>query len=214
MSGQKPQKFPMCPDCGGEVRLAARSGRTREVLRGVHVPVPADFKIPTCLKCGEESFNIELAEKLDSVLHQTLIDDLRADVGRICAAHGANQQQVEDALGVTRTYLSHVLAGRNPPSATFVKFLRSFANVPGAYEYALGGSQSPARPLVADPSALNEVFLKLLGQIQSASFAKFHYAEPSGFRAPHGPMGHSVRRSPYQGRDFNSESGRRTVAGS
>lgn len=62
------EKFPRCPECGGEVKLLAKEGRTREYIKGIHLSVPADFEIPTCVKCGEESMVPEIAQKLDWIL--------------------------------------------------------------------------------------------------------------------------------------------------
>lgn len=136
------EKFPRCPECGGEVRLLARKGRTREYLRGVRLPIPDDFGIPTCMKCGEESMNVEVSEPLDKLLGEHLCSKLRAQVGTLRGRHGVTQQQIEDALGVTRSYLSHLLAGRNEPSPTLVKMLALFVDVPGAFEHAWGRKKS------------------------------------------------------------------------
>lgn len=66
--------FPRCPDCGSEVRLIAKKGRTRELWRGAHLPIPSDFKIPTCTVCGEMMMVPEVSEPLDRILkdnHET-----------------------------------------------------------------------------------------------------------------------------------------------
>lgn len=83
------EKFPRCPECGGEVRLLARKGRTREYLRGVRLPIPDDFGIPTCTKCGEESMNVEVSEPLDKLLGEHLRSKLRAQVDALRARHGS-----------------------------------------------------------------------------------------------------------------------------
>ena len=64
--------FPRCPDCGGRVQLAAGPGRTREFLRGLHLPVPDDFEIPACIACGQEAMIPEISEKLDSILGEMM----------------------------------------------------------------------------------------------------------------------------------------------
>lgn len=68
-------KFPRCPECGGEVLLLGGKGRTREYLRDVHLPIPDDYEIPTCVRCGEELMNIEVSEPLDKILSQMLISN-------------------------------------------------------------------------------------------------------------------------------------------
>ena len=60
--------FPRCSECGGEVKLLGGTGRTRQYIRGVHLPIPDDYGIPTCVDCGEESMNIEISEPLDKIL--------------------------------------------------------------------------------------------------------------------------------------------------
>lgn len=129
-------RFPRCPDCGGEVRLLAKKGRTREYLRGVHLPVPDDFEIPTCVECGEESMVPEVGVHLDEVMKNALALEMHRCVRLLRSRYDATNQVIEDALGITRSYLSHLLAGRNP-SPTLVKFLQSFVEVPGAFDFAL-----------------------------------------------------------------------------
>lgn len=136
-------KFPRCPECGGEVQLKARAGRTREYLKGVRLPIPAGFGIPTCTKCGEESMSLDVSEKLDAQLSQVLTERLQKYVETIRRNHSVTQAEIEDALRVTRSYLSHVLSGRKPPSGTLVGMLSLFAEVPGAFEHAIG------RPVLA-----------------------------------------------------------------
>jgi hypothetical protein len=45
-------------------------GRTRQLERGVHLPIPDDFGIPTCTRCGEESMSLDVSEKLDALLRK------------------------------------------------------------------------------------------------------------------------------------------------
>jgi transcriptional regulator with XRE-family HTH domain len=132
------QKFPRCPECGGDVQLVARRGRTREYLRGVFLPIPKDFGIPTCTRCGEESMSADISEKLDAHLSEALRQLLNAHVATVRERHGVTQRDIEDALRVTRSYLSHLLSGRKPPSGTLVEMLALFAEVPGAFAHALG----------------------------------------------------------------------------
>jgi transcriptional regulator with XRE-family HTH domain len=82
--------------------------------------------------------NVEVSEPLDKMLGVSLRAGLRSQVEKLRKRHGVTQQQIEDALGVTRSYLSHLLAGRNEPSPTLVKMLALFVDVPGAFEHALG----------------------------------------------------------------------------
>jgi hypothetical protein len=57
-----------CAECGGEVKMAARAGRTREQRKGVVLAIPDDFEIPTCARCGEEYLSKEGSAALDALL--------------------------------------------------------------------------------------------------------------------------------------------------
>ena len=48
--------------------LTAKSGRTYEYFAGVHLPVPDDFELPTCTRCGEELHDYEVMERLHEIL--------------------------------------------------------------------------------------------------------------------------------------------------
>lgn len=67
-------RFPRCPDCGGRVELRSATGKTREFLRGVHLPIPGDIELPTCVKCGELSMNAEYSDLVDSRLARIVSD--------------------------------------------------------------------------------------------------------------------------------------------
>lgn len=53
-----------CGACGGDVLTKLGPGRTYELRRGLSLPVPEDFGIPTCTECGEEYLTVELADSL------------------------------------------------------------------------------------------------------------------------------------------------------
>ena len=87
-------KLPRCGECGGEVKLEkmqkplrelseeesfgsfCNCPRKRQIFKGVWVEIPNDFEIPTCIKCGEESMNLEISEKLDAIL----VNNLRKNI--------------------------------------------------------------------------------------------------------------------------------------
>lgn len=157
------EMFPRCPECGGDVKLVARTGRSREYLKGFHLTIPNDFGIPTCTDCGEESMSAEISEKLDEILSGVLQTRMRLYVEKIHAIHaGTSQREIEEALRVTPSYLSHVLSGRKPPSATLVELLALFAEVPGAFEHALPGRAAPSKVVAKtfiDMSVLSTVYV-------------------------------------------------------
>ena len=120
-----------CGECGSLVKALKRRGRTREYRRGVLLPVPDDFPIPTCVGCGEEYLSVAEAEALDRLQQPVFVERQKRHCGevvdRIKATHGVTLRAIEQACGVTGTYLSHVLAGRKraPRSSTCSKRIRS-----------------------------------------------------------------------------------------
>lgn len=122
--------FGRCADCGGKITLQTGPGRTREYLRGVWLTVPDDFGTPACSVCKEEYAVAEVSEKLDALLGARLTLRINQYVAMIQARDNVTQQQIEDALGVTRSYLSHLRAGRKEPSSTLFKLLELCAMSP------------------------------------------------------------------------------------
>ena len=73
-----------CPECGNDVVLLGGKGRTACIRRGgvlVDAPIPDDYEIPTCVKCGENVTGPEHEEPLYLML---------GDDGAV-AAHQAKQ---------------------------------------------------------------------------------------------------------------------------
>jgi transcriptional regulator with XRE-family HTH domain len=128
-------QYPRCPECGSEVLLMKKEGRTREYLRGVHLFIPDDYEIPACTACGEESMNIEVSEPLDKILGENLRHILLSYVEKL-RERGFSRLEIGDALGVTRQHFSRVLSGEKEPNSLLVKMLSLFINVPGAFERA------------------------------------------------------------------------------
>lgn len=125
--------FGRCGECGGSIELQGGPGRTREYIRGVVLAVPPEFKTPVCSNCGEEYMVPEISERLDAVLQERVTRHVNYYVERIQHQHDVSQQDIEDALGVTRSYVSHLRAGRKEPSAPLLKLLHLCACIPDAY---------------------------------------------------------------------------------
>jgi len=128
--------YPSCLECGGQMELTARQGRTRELVKGIHLAIPGDFPIPTCRSCGEEVWAPEMSDALDALLSKQLGGMIRGYIEHIGERFGVTQAQIGAACRVDRTYLSHVTAGRKTPSGTLVELLQIFADVDGAFEHA------------------------------------------------------------------------------
>jgi hypothetical protein len=43
------------------------------MVRGIHVPIPDDFLIPTCCSCGEMMMAADISTPLDSLLWKHLL---------------------------------------------------------------------------------------------------------------------------------------------
>lgn len=126
-----------CGLCNAPVQLAQGPGRTREYRRGVALPVPANFAIPTCTACGEEYLSVDRAESLD-VLQAPAYATWQKEhftkvVDSIRTRHGVTLRQVESACDVTPTYLSHVLAGRKEASTTLLCLLEAYSLHPDEF---------------------------------------------------------------------------------
>jgi transcriptional regulator with XRE-family HTH domain len=141
----KPEtQLPRCSECGGKVQLLAKPGRTREYRRGVVLPIPDDFETPICTSCGEEFMIPEVSERLDALLEEEFLarqtHELEVCTRVLRLRHGVSQQDIEDACGVTRTYLSHLRAGRKEASEPLMRLIKVFVVSPEAFEYAAEGT--------------------------------------------------------------------------
>jgi hypothetical protein len=141
-----------CADCGGDVVLAVGPGRTAPHRRGVELPVPADFAIPTCALCGETYLtageSARLAELQRPAFDQHLKRQAAKLVELLTARHRIPIRRLEAACGVTATYLSHVTSGDKVPSVQLVRLLEAFHAAPDELERHLAG-----RPWQASTSA-------------------------------------------------------------
>jgi hypothetical protein len=122
-----------CIVCGkGTVRPQARPGR-RVFYKTMKVELPADLQIPACDNCGEEWINGSDAKRVDAAAEAAYSTALRAMAGEQLARLAdadVEQKRVEQALGLSQGYLSHVKAGRKDPSAMLVSELVLLAKDP------------------------------------------------------------------------------------
>jgi len=150
----KQKKVWDCTECGGPVVMKGGPGRDYEVRRGVRLAIPDDVQSPVCGQCQAPSWTDEAAEQVDTVMAEIYRDRQQKEARRIVAnlkkAHGVTQSEIEDACRVTRSYLSHVLNGREA-SETLMQLLRSFDMAPETF-LAAANLRSPkhALRLVAD----------------------------------------------------------------
>lgn len=136
-----------CAECGKPVRLLKGSGRTREYVRGVALPIPDDFLIPTCTSCGETYMTEEISSKLDPILKRQFLkrqgEHFRRLINILILRHGITQREIVRVCGITPSYLSHVLAGKRQASITLTRLLEALVDSSSEFE-------RPGRRLVPD----------------------------------------------------------------
>ena len=122
-----------CAQCGkGNIRPVTRAGR-REWYKTMEVEVPANFAIPTRDQCGEEWLSVRQSELLDDTLEASYTAELvRLAAQQLAKLAGASieQKHIEQLLGLSQGYLSHIKAGRHAPSPMLVAELVLLAKDP------------------------------------------------------------------------------------
>lgn len=142
-----------CEDCGGPIEAGIGPGRVHEYRRGLDLPIPDEFVIPTCSKCGERYLSEDgyraLAEAQKPAFIEWQKQHLGAVIRSIRERHGVRLRDVERACDVTATYLSHVLGGRNEASQVLINLLEAFALYPAEFQRKLRGTSWEASRLAA-----------------------------------------------------------------
>ena len=145
-----------CAECGKLVRLLKGSGRTREYVRGVPLPIPDDFLIPTCTSCGETYITEDVSSKLDPILKKQYLklqsEHFRRLTNILMRRHGITQREIVRVCGITPSYLSHVLAGKRQASTTLTRLLEAFVDSRSEFERHLKGQ--PWSPIGIRPFAV------------------------------------------------------------
>jgi transcriptional regulator with XRE-family HTH domain len=107
------------------------------------VPIPDEFAIPTCSKCGEIYVVPEIAEELNAILRKAFLrlqqQHYRQMVKVLTERHGVTQKDIVQACGVTPSYLSHVMAGKRQASVTLTRLLEAFVANPAELDRHLDG---------------------------------------------------------------------------
>lgn len=127
-----------CAECGGAVDLSPSNGRTLEYAQGYDVPIPNEFMIPTCSRCGEMYIVAELEEELYPVLEKQFLQmqaaHYRELIDILIKRHGVKQLDIVRACAVTPAYLSHVLNGKRVASTTLTRLLEAFVACGAEFE--------------------------------------------------------------------------------
>ena len=123
-----------CLRCNSvSVRPRRGVGRTRHYRVLAQLPIPDDFEIPTCGRCGSEYSEESIDRKLDQALASVYLDSLqalaKASIGRLTERDPEtkrrfiSQRRLELVLGLSQGYLSRLLSGHGTPSAPLVPLL-------------------------------------------------------------------------------------------
>lgn len=126
-----------CPECGGHVAPRPAKGLTWALRPGHPLQVPSSVKVPTCDGCGESYLGPEDGKALTrAVRKQALTEqasEVRHHVEVLQRRHAVTVRQIEAALAVTPSYLSHLMAGRKLASETLLRLLAVFAKHPATF---------------------------------------------------------------------------------
>lgn len=125
-----------CERCGAahSVRPLGRAGRTAPYRTIPALPLPEDFALPTCSRCGTEFMDVELRGALRSLLARLYAAELRRRVALAVSTLSAftSQRRLECLLGLSQGYLSRLKAGAGTPSPALVVQLQQLALDPVA----------------------------------------------------------------------------------
>lgn len=122
-----------CLHCGGNtVRLRTRPGRTIHYKTIAALPLPPDLAIPTCSRCKAEYLDAETAQRLDDILPDLYLAELRRlayEAIKTLRGH-ISQRKLELLLGLSQGYLSRLLTDAGRPSPALVLLLAQLAQDP------------------------------------------------------------------------------------
>jgi transcriptional regulator with XRE-family HTH domain len=86
-----------------------------------------------------------ISARLDALLHEQFLTrqagQLRTCIHILKLRHSVTQQQIEDACGVTRSYLSHLVSGKREASEPLMRLIEVFTLSVDAFEQAREGVQ-------------------------------------------------------------------------
>lgn len=137
----------ICTEClRGQVTPTSGEGRTFTYRRGSTYELPATFQVPTCDACRAMFLDDELREAAREALRPAYQADQRAHleflIETIREKAKVTNREIEQACGVTPTYLSHVLKGRKEASEPLIGLLEGFAIYPAEVKRRLGRNGS------------------------------------------------------------------------
>lgn len=129
---------PFRCECGTLVVWKTGPGRVSEYRRGVSLPVPEEFGIPTCPKCGEQYLTVkrgaELTEAQRPAYEAWQREQCEPLINSIRQRHSITLRQLESVCGVSATYLSKVLHSKREVSTTLLRLLEALDRHPSEVE--------------------------------------------------------------------------------
>lgn len=123
----------LCADCGAHaVHPHARAGRSHKYRELITLPIPSDFAVPTCGRCGKLHFDAPtmaaLLPLLEAEYRRLLQVRIRQLLDRLSGY--ISQRRLEHLLGLSQGYLSRLRSGAGMPSTELVSHLALLANDP------------------------------------------------------------------------------------
>lgn len=147
-----------CTQCGGRVSPRVSSGRTRVFRVGVPpMPIPEDFEIPTCSRCGETYVLPENEPALHARLREAFLRwqsvNFERWVSDLETIHSVTRSRIARACGVTPSHLSHLLAGKDMASETLQNLIEAYVASPREFARRLKGKALTAPDFRTEPLA-------------------------------------------------------------
>ena len=133
-----------CPNCGGQVTERMAPGRTAEFWRGApEMPIPADFPLPTCERCGETytqpGQEAALTTILEGEFRKWQVQHLSSLVGHLMGFHDVTQAKVAGAACMTISSLKEAIAGKVLIAMAHMRLIEAFAACPAEFRRHLRG---------------------------------------------------------------------------
>jgi len=123
----------LCPACEvGTLQPVRKAGRRMPLRQIPDLEIPADFPVPTCDQCGEESFGRRDLAALDAAMGEAYTRALAVKAEQAIRTLGdhVHQRELERLLGLSAGYASKLKNGQSEPGAPLTALLLVLADQP------------------------------------------------------------------------------------
>jgi hypothetical protein len=149
---EAPTAIPFkCSRCNSpSLRMEKRADRTMPYRQLPALPIPSDFPIPACAKCGLKYVDSKTRAALSELLAEQYLGELRRRASQAIEALTPRyaQRQLEGLLGLSSGYLSRLRHGAGNPSSALVCALALLAQHPTGRVAELQQYWAQANPLL------------------------------------------------------------------